>query len=106
MKVEAIALAEKLLKIGETIVPDRACTISDAALRELRVEVQVARGTIAEGFELIGYEAAFLLDAIAEIDDARRHRDAQRESRAAMYINTVRSFLSADVLRARRETLR
>lgn len=101
----AIELLERLIKIAEAIAWQRA-QISDQALRELRAEVDAVRHALTDGPALIGYEASFLLDCIAEIDDARRHEDARRRDRAEMYINTVHPFLLGDLARAKREVVR
>lgn len=95
-------LIERLLKIAEQIATNRVLQISDAALRELKEEVRSLRLNMRIEPNLVDYEAAFLIESIAAVAYARTDRDADRESRAIMYINCLRPFMQADLAAANR----
>jgi hypothetical protein len=96
-------LVERLLKIAEAIVANRTTQISDSAIRILRDQVREQRMNLREEPNIVGYEATFLVECIAEIAFARSDRREDSEQRAKMHINTVRAFMQGDLVKASRE---
>jgi hypothetical protein len=95
-------LLTRLCNIADAMVETRAVQMSDAAIRQIRDDVQYARLQPCEEKSPIDYEASCLIECIAELAYARSDRDAAREDRAKMYINTLRGFMRADLDRATR----
>lgn len=98
-------LTEKLLRVADTVADDRTVQISDAALRQWREEVRFERTRLTPQDALIGYEATCLTECLAALAYARTDKDADGESRALCYINTLRVFMRNDLTRAQRQTV-
>lgn len=92
----------RLVSIAESLAHDRRSQITDDVIRKLSSDIASARRSIVETEDLIGYEATCLIECIAELAYARSDRDANRESRAIMYINTLLNFIRSDMQRAER----
>lgn len=92
-------LIGRLVGIADKMAQDRTVQISDQALRELRTQVQTARRQLSETDFVVDYEATCLIECVAELAYARTEKDARREERAIMYINTLRIFLRSDLER-------
>ncbi len=99
----AIDLVTTLCNIADAMVESRTVQIGDAALRTLRDEVRCSRMQLSESDFAIDYEASCLIDCISELAYARTDHDRQREERALMYVNTLRTFLRIDVNNAVRK---
>ncbi|KQW22122.1 hypothetical protein ASC80_01625 [Afipia sp. Root123D2] len=98
--VRPLDLAKRLVLIGEGLAENRRTQISDASIRVLREQVADMRMDIRNEQTLIGYEATCLVECIAELAFARTDQDANRESRAICYVNSLTGFMRGDVMRA------
>lgn len=100
-----IALLRRLVDLGEQLTANRATTMSSAAIRELRDQVQLQVMKPCDDVRLIGGEAVCLVELLAELTYARADKNATRESRMIALINAHRGFLLTDLLRAEKEAL-
>lgn len=101
----ALDLANRLCQVADAMVDNRDVQMADDAIRGLRDEVRHHRSHLSENEFSIDYEAACLIDCIAELAYARSDKDRRREERALMYVNTFRTFLRIDAEKAARKAV-
>ncbi len=95
-------LITRLANIADALSADRRTQISDAAIRQLREEVETARLSLRETEFPIDYQHVCLIECIAELAYARTDKSDAREQRALMYINSLRTLIRMDLNRTER----
>lgn len=100
-----IVLLRRLVDMGEALSLNRATTLSDAAIRELRDHVMHHVMRPCEDVRLIGTEALCLVECMVALTYARADHNAEAESRMHTMVNALKGFLTIDLIRAEKAAL-
>lgn len=102
--IEQFELMALLCHVADQVSQSRMVTLGRDTMSSLRDRVSLARNCPLDpdAVRLIDYEAANLVEAMAELSYARADKDQRREERAVMYINTLRTFMRQDLQAAKR----